>query len=222
VIPRVEPLLLPQPLGVRDLAFAVIDLETTGGVPRATWDREGRFRPACEITEVGVVRMQGPLIQGTYTSLCGIEGPLPDLIQRLTGITPRLLKGAPPWERVALRLAEELEGRLWVAHNAGFDGSFLEAWLPEGLWHRHRMLCTLKLARRLIPEAPRKSLGALVTFLDLSNRNPHRALPDAEATAELLQHLMDRAEAQGWDAERLLKEGGVPWKGARNTRQAPG
>jgi DNA polymerase III epsilon subunit-like protein len=209
---------------VRDLPFAVIDLETTGGCPVAKWDREGRFRPASEITEVGVVRMRGMVLEGTYTSLCGIEGPLPDLIQRLTGITPGLLTDAPPWERVALGLAEEIEGRIWVAHNASFDGAFLEAWLPEGLCKRHQMICTVKLARKLVPEASSRSLGALVELLGLSNRRPHRAMADAEATAELLQHLLERAEAQGWDSARLLKEGGVPWKGAkrRSTVGQPG
>lgn len=206
------PLLPEAPRDLRGLGFAVVDLETTGGRPVARWDAEGRFHPAAEITEVGVVRLAGGVRQGTFSSLCAVEGGIPPNIQHLTGITPSLLEGAPAWEQVALRLAPELEGRLWVAHNAGFDGSFLKAWLPEGLWKRHMLVCTIRLASRLIPEAPRRSLGFLVEFLGLAHARPHRALPDAEATADLLQVLLERAEAAGWDGDRFIEEGRIAWK----------
>lgn len=207
-----EPLLAEEPAGIRSLRFAVIDLETTGGAPRAFWDRQERFHAASEITDVGLVALSGCVIEGGFERLCGIERGIPPAIQRLTGITPDLLRGAPPWERVALELAPHLEGRVWVAHHAPFDGSFLKAYLPPGCWSRHRLLCTVRLARRLVPEAPSKALGALVGFLGLANRRPHRALPDAEATAELLQVLIARAEAEGMDAAAFCRLGEVPWK----------
>lgn len=208
-----EPLLpeLP-PQSLHERRFAVIDLETTGGSPKAFWDRQERFHEASEITEVGVATLTGVIQDGNFQRLCAIERSIPAQIQRLTGITPAMLADAPPWERVALELAPVLEGRIWIAHHAAFDGSFLKAYLPAGLWSRHRLLCTVRLARKLVPEAPSKSLGALVAFLGLSNRRPHRALADAEATAELLQHLIARAEAAGMDAEAFLKAGEVGWK----------
>jgi DNA polymerase III epsilon subunit-like protein len=205
-------LLAAEPIPIRSLKFAVIDFETTGGSPKAYWDRLERFHPGSEITEVGVVTLSGIVLESTFQRLCAVERGIPPLIQRLTGITPALLEGAPDWEQVALELAPVLEGRTWVAHHAPFDGSFLKARLPQGLWSRHPLLCTVRLARKLIPEAPSKSLGALVAFLGLSNRRPHRALPDAEATAELLQHLATRAEAAGMDAAAFAKAGEVPWK----------
>ena len=194
------------------LRFAIIDLETSGGRPRAGWSQNERFLPAAEITEVGVVRMCGRILEGRYASLCAIEGDLPPVIQRLTGITPALLAGAPSWERVALRLADELEGRVWVAHHAPFDGSFLKAYLPEGLWRRHSLLCTRRLAKVLVPEATSCSLGSLCELLQLHNRRPHRALSDAEVTAELLQRLLARAEAKGMDGATLLAQGSVAWE----------
>jgi DNA polymerase III epsilon subunit-like protein len=205
-------LLQEEPSTLRSLRFAVVDLETTGGSPQAFWDRNERFHAPSEITEVGAVTLAGRILEGSFQSLCAVEREVPAIIQRLTGITPELLVGAPSWERVALRLAPLLEGRVWVAHHAAFDGSFLKAYLPPGLWSRHRLLCTVRLARKLVPEAPSKSLGALVAFLGLSNRRPHRALPDAEATAELLQHLIDRAEAAGLDPTAFFKAGEVGWK----------
>lgn len=205
-------LLEEEPAALRTLRFAVLDFETTGGSPRAFWDRQERFHAASEITEVGLVTLAGTVIEGGFQSLCAVERGIPPVIQRLTGITPGLLRDAPPWERVALELAPLLEGRVWVAHHAPFDGSFLKAYLPPGSWSRHRLLCTVRLARKLVPEAPSKSLGALVGFLGLANRRPHRALPDAEATAELLQILIARAEAAGMDAAAFFKVGEVPWK----------
>lgn len=197
--------------GLRDLSWAVVDLETSGGRPKAGWDKNGTFHPASEITEVGLVQLAGSIRQEAFTSLCAVEGGVPPFIQRLTGITPSLLEGAPSWQTVALRMAPLLEGRVWVAHNAPFDGGFLKAYLPEGLWRRHTLVCTVKLARLLVPEAASRSLGALCETLALSNRRPHRALPDAEATAELLQVLLERAEARNLDAETLLEKGRVDW-----------
>jgi DNA polymerase III epsilon subunit-like protein len=205
--------LVPDPeFGLRSLRFAVVDLETTGGRPKAGWTRDERFVPAAEITEVGLVRMCGGIAEGNFESLCAVGGEIPAIIRRLTGITPDLLAGAPPWERVALRLGEELEGRVWVAHHAPFDGSFLKAYRPEGLWRRHALICTRRLAKALIPEAASCSLASLCELLQLRNRRPHRALADAEATAELMQVLLERAEALGWDGGTLLAKGKVEWE----------
>ena len=204
---------LPEapPPAIRELRFAVLDLETTGGSAKAFWDKRERFHPASEITDIGIVTMAGPVVQGGFESLAAVEGPYPPQIQRLTGITPDMLAGAEPWERVALKAAPHLEGRVWVAHHAPFDGSFLKAWLPQGLWHRHRLVCTRLLAKALIPEAQSRALVRLCALLGIPNRRPHRALPDAEATAELLQVLLERAEARDLDAETLLEKGRVDW-----------
>ena len=205
------PLLASPSPGLRELRFAVLDLETTGGSPRARWTKDGRFSPASEITEVGLVRLSGTVMEDRWSSLAAIEGFLPEEIQRLTGITLPMLAGAPTWERVALQLAPQLEGRVWVAHHAPFDGAFLKAWLPEGIWRRHRLVCTRLLAKRLIPELPRRSLAELCAFLGITNTRAHRALQDAEATAEALQHLLQRAEDQGLDGEAFLAAGEVAW-----------
>ncbi|MBS1785131.1 MAG: 3'-5' exonuclease [Acidobacteria bacterium] len=205
--------LLPEPpLPIRDLRFAVIDLETSGGTPKAFWDRQDRFHTAAEITEVGIVTLTGPVVEGRFNRLCAIEGPLPRAIQSLTGITPRLLRDAPAWERVAFEMALILEGRIWVAHHAPFDGGFLKAYLPEGLWHRHHLVCTRLLTKALAPELPRRSLAECCAHFGIVNTRAHRALSDAEATAELLQKLMERAEEGGWDAKGFIALGEVSWK----------
>jgi DNA polymerase-3 subunit epsilon len=207
-----EPFLTESPLGVRDLRFAVVDLETSGGMPKAFWDKHGRFQPAAEITEVGVVMLAGPVLESRFSRLCAIEGALPRNIQALTGITPRMLADAPPWSKVAFELAGALEGRVWAAHHAPFDGGFLKAYLPEGLWGRHRLLCTRLLVKALAPELPKRSLAECCAHFGIVNTRAHRALSDAEATAELLEHLMVRAGAKGLDAEGFLQLGEVAWR----------
>jgi len=196
---------------LRELRFAVLDLETTGGSPKARWGKDERFIPASEITEVGLVRLTGSVVEDRWSSLVSIQGFLPEEIQRLTGISLPLLAGAPPWEQVALKLAPLVEGRVWVAHHAPYDGSFLKAWLPEGVWRRHRLICTRLLAKKLIPELPRRSLAELCEFLGITNTRAHRALQDAEAATEALQHLLQRAEDQGLDGEAFLTAGEVSW-----------
>jgi DNA polymerase III epsilon subunit-like protein len=201
----------PVPPGIRELRFAVLDLETSGGTPKARWDRLERFHPPSEITEVGIVSMCGPVVVGAFERLCAVEHGIPAQIQRLTGITPEMLSGASSFERVAFEMAQVLEGRIWVAHHAPFDGSFLKAWLPQGLWSRHRLVCSRLLAKALIPEAPSRALNRLCELLGITNRRPHRALPDAEATAELMKLLIERAEAAGWDGEAFLACGEISW-----------
>jgi DNA polymerase-3 subunit epsilon len=68
------------------------------------------------------------------------------------------------------------------------------------------------LARGLVPEAASWSLANLCQLLGVPNRRPHRALPDAEATAELLQLLLARAEAQSMTSDQFLRLGLVPWE----------
>ena len=137
--------------------------------------------------------------------------PIPAFIAALTGITTTAVATAPAISAVLPLFLDFARGGVLVAHNAPFDGGFLKAYLPEGLWRRHTLVCTVKLAKLLVPEAASRSLGALCETLALSNRRPHRALPDAEATAELLQVLLERAEALGLDAETLLEKGRVDW-----------
>lgn len=206
--------LLPlPPTAPRDLAFSVIDLETTGMTPTAGWTKSGAFRAAAEITEVGVVKMQGPVLQDRFQRLCAVEGPVSAIITKITGITGAMLADAPSLERVVLDLAPFVEGTVWVAHHAAFDGSFLKAYLPSGIWSRHRLICTKKLAQALVPEAKGYSLQKLTEHFGIVNTRAHRALQDAEATAELMQHLLARAEDRGLEAEAFMALGELAWKG---------
>lgn len=165
---------LPAPL-------VVVDLETTGVSPRN--DR---------VVEVAVVTLDPEgQVEDRFDTLVNPKrdpGPV-----RLHGIRPRDLVDAPEFGDIAGHVAERLEGRLLVAHNARFDAGFIVsefvrigAPLPP-----LRGICTLELARRAV-DAPNYRLATLCELCGVPVRSWHVAADDAEATARLFLHLWQR------------------------------
>jgi DNA polymerase-3 subunit epsilon len=168
-------------------AFAVVDLETTGA--SAIYDR---------IVEIAVVRVVGGEIVDRYEQLVDPRVPVPAFITRLTGIDARLLRGKPPFAEVAPAVRRALGDGPLVAHNASFDDAFLRhAFARLGQPLALPKLCTLRLARRLLPRLAGYRLDALTTYFGIKNRSRHRALGDAEATALVLARLLDLAAERG-------------------------
>ena len=168
--------------------FGILDLETTGLSSQR--DR---------ILEIGLVVLRGARVRATFESLVDVGEPLPSGITALTGINDELLAGAPAEaDAVAAVAAVIAEHRIdaLVAHNARFDrGFFTRAWRtherPEAL---PPFLCSVRAARRLV-SAPRYGLDTLVAQLAIPPRARHRALGDAEMTADLWIELVARAAA---------------------------
>ncbi len=172
-----------------EVTFVVLDLETTGGSPAD-----------CAITEVGAVRYRGGERLGTFETLVNPGVPLPPFITVLTGITESMLIPAPPIEAVLPPLLEFLDGAVIVGHNIRFDISFLDAALTEHGYPKlaHRRVDTLGLARRLVrDEVPDLKLGTLARHLRVAVEPCHRAFADADATAEVLHALLERAGTFG-------------------------
>lgn len=155
----------------------MLDLETTGLAP-------SRGARAIEIGVV-LVTMDGVVEDRWETLIDPGCGPGPTHIH---GVTGDMLDGAPSFAEVAGDLADRIEGRTIVAHNAAFDVGFLDAeFAGSGVaWDRHP-LCTMRLARsRGLRPA---NLAYLCDHYGIVNHGAHRALGDAVATAELLVHL---------------------------------
>ena len=171
------------------LAFAVVDVETTGGSP----DRGHR------ITEIAVVEVRDGSISGEFQSLVNPGRPIPRRISELTGITNEMAAGAPFFDEVAYELFDRLDGRVFVAHNAPFDWRFVSYQLADSLGSvpQGPRLCTLQLARRLAPELVRRNLDALAFHFGVPIHSRHRAHGDAMATARVLLRLLDEARARG-------------------------
>ena len=179
----------PPAAGERPLSqvvFGVIDLETTG-----------LSATTCEILEIGLVVLRHGLSVRRFETLVRTDRTIPTIISSLTGIRELDLLGAPTEVDALTRLQDVLEEErveTLVAHNARFDRSFLDA-----AWERHLLspplppfLCTLRLARRLIP-ARRYSLDDLADQLGLLPRPRHRALGDAEITGDLFREILRQA-----------------------------
>lgn len=184
----------PPDVPLRALEFAVVDVETTGG----SWSRGHR------ITEICAVRMRG---DGTwldeYRTLINPERPIPFGISALTNITYDMVQAAPRFHDVAAHVARALGGAVFVAHNAQFDWAFVRAELARaGAPLTGRTLCTVQLAKQVVPEIRRKSLDDLAWFFQIHNQARHRAYGDARATAEILRRLilrLDDYQVARWD-----------------------
>ena len=176
-----------------EASFVVFDLETTG--LSAARD---------SICELGAVRVQALELVDSFQSLVKPAVPLPEPVANLTGLLERDLRRAPSVSTVVRGFLAFAGDDLLVAHNARFDQRFLERQLLRlhGRRLREPPLCTAALARRLLEGRRRRvGLASLAEFFGVSTRPCHRALPDAEATAEVLLQLIGLAQELG--ARRL-------------------
>lgn len=178
---------VPEDLPLHALEYAVVDVETTGGSPLM----------GHRLTEVAVVcvRGDGELV-GEYATLVNPFRPIPRGITRITNITDDMVAVAPPFRDVALTVRRATEGRVFVAHNAGFDLRFLGIELLRATGSRYQRdpLCTVRMSRRLLPEVRRRNLDSVCRYFGIPIEPRHRALGDARATARLLVRLLERAQ----------------------------
>ncbi|HEX5468988.1 MAG TPA: exonuclease domain-containing protein [Gaiellaceae bacterium] len=173
-------------LPIEAASYVVVDLETTGLRP-------GR----AAICEIGAVRLEGLERVGAFQTLVDPGVPLPPVVTSLTGIESRDLSRAPSPREAVSRFLDFSAGAVLVAHNARFDIGFLDREVEaiEGRRLAAPVLDTVGLARRLLAgRVARASLGSLAHFFGTSVRPCHRALPDAEATAEILLRLIGLAQ----------------------------
>ncbi len=175
---------LEEGVPLSEVTFCVVDLETTGGSPADS-----------RITEIGAVKYLAGERLGTFQTLVNPQEPIPRFITHLTGIDDFAVAGAPPIE-AALPAFVEFMGceAVFVAHNARFDWSFLNANLLRLEYEPipPPPLCTARLARRVVwPDVPNVRLQTLAQYFRTVVQPNHRALADAEACAEVLHGLLD-------------------------------
>ncbi len=169
--------------------LAFVDIETTG----SHFERD-------RITEVGIKSLIHNQVD-TWESLINPQTGIPQNIQSLTGIRPEMVSKRPPFEDLAAEIAQELEGKIFVAHNARFDYGFLKASFKRvGIDFKPKVLCTVKLSRLLFPEQARHNLDTIISAHHLKMSSRHRALGDAD----LLLQFWRVCEAK-FGCEPLLK-----------------
>lgn len=194
------------------LSFAVVDVETTGSQP-TFGDR---------ITEVGITVVRDGRLADSFETLVNPQRPIPPYVTRLTNITWDMVRDAPTFAEIAPQVVATLSGHVFAAHNATFDWKFVSVELGRSAGYQlaGRRLCTVRLARRLLPQLARRSLDHLARYYGVTIRGRHRAGGDALATAQCLVRMLTDARDRGcetWqDLERL---GRRPRK--KRTRRRP-
>ena len=164
------------------MLYAIVDIETTGGSPKAS-----------KITEIAIYKHNGKEIIDEFISLLNPEMKIPDFIVRLTGINDRMVENAPKFFEIAKKIIEFTEDCVFVAHNVGFDYGVIRQefkWL--GYDFRKPHLCTVRASRYVLPGHESYSLGKLSRNLGIEIRGRHRAGGDALATAELFSILYEK------------------------------
>jgi DNA polymerase III epsilon subunit family exonuclease len=184
---------LASPLGagllLEDATYVVVDLETTGLRPGSS-----------QICEIGAVRVAGFEIVDEFETLVDPREHLSPVVSSLTGLSDRMLRGAPPPGVAVQRFLAFAGDAVLVAHNARFDLSFLDRETERLTGSRlgNPVVDTVSLARRLVGgRVPGASLAHLSHWVGTSVEPCHRALPDAQATAEVLLRLIGLAQERG-------------------------
>jgi len=182
-------------------ALAFVDLETTGA--SAATDR---------ITEIGIVLVDADGVR-EWNQLLHPQMRIPLFIEQLTGISNEMVAEAPTFAQVACEVAELLEGRLFIAHNARFDYGFLKNEFKRvGLTFRPSVLCTVKLSRALYPQHRHHNLDSLIERYRLKAKDRHRALADAQLIHQFWTHLGENFPKETLDAtvEKLVNRSSLP------------
>ncbi|MCM1539333.1 MAG: PolC-type DNA polymerase III [bacterium] len=176
----------PYPL---DGAYVVFDLETTGFSPVSN-----------RIIEIGAVRVEGGKIKERFSTFVNPDVPIPYEIEKLTNIRDSMVIDAPMIEQVLPEFAAFCEGAVLVAHNADFDMSFFkENCRRQGFNTEYTYLDTVGLARALMPELNKFTLDTICKKLNILLEGHHRAVNDAEATAEIFLRFLAMCKERGVD-----------------------
>ena len=176
-----------------DSVFVVFDIETTGFSPIHN-----------RIIEIGAVKIENGEMTGKFSTFVNPDVPIPFEIEKLTGINDEMVIGAPMIEQVLPQFMEFCQGAVLVAHNANFDmGFIMENAARLGLPRDFTYVDTVGIARLLLPHQAKHTLDAVAKTLGISLENHHRAVDDAQATAEIFVKFIPMLKKEGADC---LKE----------------
>jgi polyribonucleotide nucleotidyltransferase len=154
--------------------LVVIDTETTGTDPKMS-----------DLLEVAAVKVKGTEIVDRWSTFVNPGRPI--VGNQMHGITDKDVQGAPSPREAADQLLAFVGDAKIVGHNVGFDLAFIEEAKGDGFrFQPGTYLDTLVIAREGYPGAESYKLGDLARFFSVELSQSHRALPDAEATANLL------------------------------------
>jgi len=170
-----------------DSTYVVFDIETTGFSSVKN-----------KIIEIGGVKITDGKIVDHFSQFINPQCPIPYEIVKLTGITDEMVMDAPVIEEVLPTFLEFCKGSVLVAHNATFDMSFMEENARrQNLEFDYTSLDTLGLSRMLFPAQAKHTLDTMCKTLKVSLENHHRAVDDAQATAECFIKMLEMVREKG-------------------------
>ena len=165
--------------------YTIIDIETTGNGIKGN-----------KITEIAIFKFDGKKVVDEFTSLVNPECEIPYFITGLTGIDDDMVRNAPLFKSIAPKILEMTKDCVFVAHSVNFDyGVIKEEFRQIGVDFIRKKLCTVRLARKLVPGLNSYSLGKLCTSLGIPITDRHRARGDAKATVVLFRLLLQKPAA---------------------------
>jgi DNA polymerase-3 subunit epsilon len=183
---------------IADCTFAVVDVETTGSSP-GRGDR---------VIEIAVALLSGGSVEVVLDTLVNPERPIPQVVTGITRITHDDVRDKPRFGDIADEVVGALAGRIFVAHNMRFDWAFVSSETRRALHVAldGPRLCTVRLAKRLIPGLRSRNLDSVAQYFGIEIENRHRAAGDAVATAWALERLLGLAGERGIDTLRELED----------------
>jgi DNA polymerase-3 subunit alpha (Gram-positive type) len=184
--------------------FVVFDIETTGLIA----SRDG-------ITEIGAVKVENGKVIDNFSTFVNPGMPIPESITKLTGITDAMVAGAPGIDQAIGEFLDFVGGLPVVAHNASFDTGFIKySARQSGREFNNMILDTLQFSRKLFPELNRHKLDVVAKHLGISLKNHHRAVDDAQATAEIfikcIGYVTEKGAVTVSDIDRVLSGNADP------------
>ena len=174
--------------------YCVIDIETNGSKPGTS-----------QVIEIGAIMVQNGKVIDRYETFVECAY-LPEYITKITGIEPEDLIDAPSRREALIGLRHFMENAIFVAHNANFDYSFLNASFDRfGLGGiGNPKLCTIDLARRTF-ESERYGLAYLIDFLKIETATHHRAFSDAVCANKVMEKSLENIPEYVKSADDLLR-----------------
>lgn len=175
-------------IGINEATYIVTDVETTGSNTSKN-----------RMTEIACVTLRDGKIVSQYSSLVNPHQAIPPYVAKMTGISQSMVSSAPEESEIIDTVKSLFPKRngVFAAHNVAFDYSFVSNFFKRGFVHfEYPQLCTLKLARKMLPREIKKNVGDLAAYFGIRMKNRHRALIDARSTALILSELLYIAETE--------------------------
>jgi DNA polymerase-3 subunit alpha (Gram-positive type) len=170
-----------------DTTFVVFDLETTGFSPIKN-----------KIIEIGAVKVRNGVIIDRFSEFVNPQVPIPYRIEKVTSITDEMVMNAPIRDEIVPRFVEFCKDAVLVGHNVAFDISFINQNCKElGIDVDYTTVDTMWLSRYFYPKQAKHTLDAVAKTLNIVLEHHHRAVDDAECTAEIFIKFIPMLKGDG-------------------------